>query len=155
MRRRGIVWIAPTDPVPTGCMADPATSTLWVSWQHDEEGLLDDADVIGAEAAIAGGNARRWSGSGSAIPTTRTSRRVRDACAVCLYGRHSSRRQVDGGLLAIRVKVRLPRGGAGESECRAPRSTRSRATNRGLLAAIVRIEKRLSRSEWPLACASW
>jgi hypothetical protein len=51
MRRRGIVWIAPTDSVPIGCMADPATSTFWVSWQDQDDGLLGDADVVGAEAA--------------------------------------------------------------------------------------------------------
>jgi hypothetical protein len=53
MRRRGIVWIAPTDPVPDGCMVDPATSTFWVSSQHDKDGLLAYEDVQGAEAAVA------------------------------------------------------------------------------------------------------
>ena len=58
MRRRGIVWIAPTDSVPIGCMADPATSTFWASWQHHDDGLIDDADVVGAEAAITWGRER-------------------------------------------------------------------------------------------------
>ena len=58
MGRRGIVWIAPTDSVPRGCMADPATSTFWVSWQHREDGLLGDEDVVGADAAIAWGRER-------------------------------------------------------------------------------------------------
>jgi hypothetical protein len=58
MHRRGTVWIAPEDPVPPGYMADPVTSTFWVSWQHDEEGLLGHGVVIGADEAIAWGRER-------------------------------------------------------------------------------------------------
>lgn len=58
VRRRGIVWIAPADLVPTGCMADPVTCTFLVSWQHSSDGLLDDAEVVGAERAIVWGRDR-------------------------------------------------------------------------------------------------
>ena len=58
MNKRGVVWIAPLDPVPSGLMADPVKSVFWVSWQHDEEGLLGDAEILGAEEAIAWGRQR-------------------------------------------------------------------------------------------------
>lgn len=58
MLRRGIVWISPTDSVPTDLMADPATSNFSASWQHDDEGLLEDVEIIGAEQAIRWAQAR-------------------------------------------------------------------------------------------------
>jgi hypothetical protein len=37
-------------------MVDPATAVFWVSWQDDA--LLENADVVGADAAIAWGRER-------------------------------------------------------------------------------------------------
>ena len=57
-------------------MADPATSTFWASWQHHDDGLLGDADVVGAEAAITWGRERaQVIRIRLATPTRRTSRR--------------------------------------------------------------------------------
>lgn len=58
MLRRGIVWISPTDSVPTDLMADPATSNFCASWEHDEEGALENVEIVGAEQAIKRGKAR-------------------------------------------------------------------------------------------------
>jgi hypothetical protein len=38
-------------------MVDPATARFWVSWQEDER-AIEDADVEGADAAIAWGRER-------------------------------------------------------------------------------------------------
>jgi hypothetical protein len=55
--RRGTVWIGPsTLELPSGRLVDPATARFWVSWQDDE--LLEDDEVAGAEAAIAWGRER-------------------------------------------------------------------------------------------------
>lgn len=52
MVKRGVVWIAPSFPdVPAGRMVDPATSWFWMSWQ--DEGVVDQEEVLGAENAIA------------------------------------------------------------------------------------------------------
>jgi hypothetical protein len=58
--RRGEVFIAPVDSVPAdGSMVDPANSKFWVSWQDEgEAGPLEDAEVVGAEAAISWGRKR-------------------------------------------------------------------------------------------------
>jgi hypothetical protein len=58
IKRRGIVWIAREGPVPEGRLVDPIGTLFWASWKHDEEGLLGDADIRGAEAAIAWGRER-------------------------------------------------------------------------------------------------
>jgi hypothetical protein len=53
IERRGVVWIGPAGPVPDGRLVDSSTTLFWVSWQHDDEGVLADLDVVGADAAIA------------------------------------------------------------------------------------------------------
>ena len=44
--------------MPTGLIADPANSTFWASWQDDDEGLLDDVEIVGAKESIAWGSQR-------------------------------------------------------------------------------------------------
>jgi hypothetical protein len=54
--RRGTVFIAPAAIFPAdGRMVDPESGRFWVSWQNDDddEGLIADDEIIGAEAAIA------------------------------------------------------------------------------------------------------
>ena len=60
VQRRGTVYIAPVEPVPAdGSMIDPETARFWASWQdEDADGPLDDADLVGAEAAITWGRER-------------------------------------------------------------------------------------------------
>jgi hypothetical protein len=58
IERRGIVWIAWPGPVPKGRLVDPEGTLFWASWQHDVEGLLDNVDIRGADAAIAWGRER-------------------------------------------------------------------------------------------------
>jgi hypothetical protein len=58
IQRRGIVWVAREGPVPEGRLVDPTATLFWASWQHDEEGALGDAEIRGAEAAIAWGRER-------------------------------------------------------------------------------------------------
>jgi hypothetical protein len=56
--KRGTVWIAPSAfEIPSGRMVDPATSSFWVSWQ-DDDGVVADTDLVGAEAAISWGRQR-------------------------------------------------------------------------------------------------
>jgi hypothetical protein len=57
-RRRGIVWIAREGPVPEGRLTDPVATLFWASWQHEDEGVLGNTDIRGAEAAIAWGRQR-------------------------------------------------------------------------------------------------
>jgi hypothetical protein len=54
------VYIAPAAwHVPDGRMVDPETCRFWVSWQDDEaDENVEDAEIDGAEAAIAWGRAR-------------------------------------------------------------------------------------------------
>jgi len=62
--RRGTVFIAPQPThIPAGRWVDPVTTTFWVSWQdYDEERelgeLLENSQVVGADAAIAWGRER-------------------------------------------------------------------------------------------------
>jgi hypothetical protein len=63
--RRGTVWIAPATnhDLPPGRMVDPQTAAFWVSWQFWDDDAQDgeaieDADVVGADAAIAWGRLR-------------------------------------------------------------------------------------------------
>ena len=64
LTRQGTVSIAPSAwDVPDGRMVDPEASRFWVSWQiHDpmneEGGVLEDAEIVGADAAIAWGRER-------------------------------------------------------------------------------------------------
>jgi hypothetical protein len=64
LTRQGTVSIAPSAwNIPDGRMVDPETSRFWVSWQiHDAEkgegGVLEDAEIVGADAAIAWGRER-------------------------------------------------------------------------------------------------
>jgi hypothetical protein len=54
VNKRGIVWIAPNDPVSgKGAMIDPATAEFWASWQDEPEGVLANEEFVGAESAIA------------------------------------------------------------------------------------------------------
>lgn len=57
---RGVVFIAPTDPVPAdGSMIDPSTGRFGASWQdQDEPAELEGVEVVGAEAAIRWGRER-------------------------------------------------------------------------------------------------
>jgi hypothetical protein len=54
--RRGTVFIAPVDAVPDGTTVDPKTAIFWSSWQDD--GVLEDAEIAGADSAVAWGRAR-------------------------------------------------------------------------------------------------
>jgi hypothetical protein len=64
MAAKRIVHIAPSAwEIPNGRMVDPESSRFWVSLQeHDDEkeegGVLEDAEIVGAEAAIAWGRKR-------------------------------------------------------------------------------------------------
>jgi hypothetical protein len=61
LTRQGTVHIAPSDwHVPKGRMVDPMSSRFWVSWQiqddvKEEGGVLEDAEIVGADAAISWG----------------------------------------------------------------------------------------------------
>jgi hypothetical protein len=40
-------------------LADPISTMFWVSWQdNDREGVVEDGDIVGADAAIAWGRER-------------------------------------------------------------------------------------------------
>ena len=60
----GTVWICPADAdVPHGRLADPASSVFWASWQPNDEaarraGLVENVEIVGADAAIAWGRER-------------------------------------------------------------------------------------------------
>jgi hypothetical protein len=60
MQRRGEVFIAPTAHFPAdGRMVDPSTASFGCSWQDEEEELsIEDAEIVGAEAAILWGRER-------------------------------------------------------------------------------------------------
>ena len=60
MTKRGEVFISPVEQVPAdGSMIDPENARFWASWQdEDADGLVEDAELDGAEAAIAWGRAR-------------------------------------------------------------------------------------------------
>ena len=60
---RGEVHIAPIASVPAGSMIDPETAVFWASWQHDGDGVpnpgvLEDIELVGADAAVGWGRAR-------------------------------------------------------------------------------------------------
>ena len=61
LTRQGTAHIAPSDRhVPQGRMVDPVSSRFWVSWQiqddvKEEGGVLEDAEIVGADAAITWG----------------------------------------------------------------------------------------------------
>jgi hypothetical protein len=58
---RGVVHIAPVALVPVGSMIDPQTGLFVASWQGDgveEDGVLEEIELVGAEAAVLWGRAR-------------------------------------------------------------------------------------------------
>lgn len=59
-RVRGEVFICPVAPVPSdGSMINPETGHFWASWQDEEvDGVLEDVELDGAEAAIEWGRER-------------------------------------------------------------------------------------------------
>jgi hypothetical protein len=60
MQRRGEVLIGPVEPVPAdGSMIDPARGRFWAVWEDETaEGLVEEVEVDGADAAIAWGRER-------------------------------------------------------------------------------------------------
>jgi hypothetical protein len=57
MDRRGEVHIAPDAAVPGGSMIHPELGRFWASWQ-DDDGVIEDVEIDGAEAAVAWGRER-------------------------------------------------------------------------------------------------